>query len=167
MTPDRQQLVQESWRAIQPNGDRVVELALLHIVEIAPTARGLVANDQMPIVCRSVAQIIDELVTKLDEPKQFVPLAVRLGRSNPDHGISARLYPAIGEALVWALHLHLGDAFTPDLQTAWQECHHLVTAIMRRAEQSRTGEFERYRTGEYVALQDAAMREARTLGQAP
>ena len=167
MTPDKQQLVQDSWRAIQPSGVRVVELALLHLVEIAPMARGLVANDQMPIVCRSVAQTIDELVTNLDEPKQFVPLAVRLGRSNPDHGMSSRLYPATGEALIWALHLHLGDAFTLELQTAWLECHHLVSAIMRRAEQSRTGEFERYRTGEYVALQDSAVREARPLGQAP
>ena len=159
MTPDRQQLVQDSWRTIEPNGVRLVELAVLHLVEIAPATRALISNDQMPVVCRSIADIINELVTTLDEPKHFVPLAVRLGRSNPDHGITARLYPATRDALVWALQLQLGDGFTPELQAAWLECHHLVTAIMRRAEQSRTGEFERYRTGEYVALQNAAAKE--------
>ena len=147
MTPDRQALVQESWQTIEPNAVRLVELAVLRLVEIAPATRLLVANQNMSLVCRSVAEIITTLVTTLDEPKRFVPFAVGLGRSNPDHGISANLYPAMGEALTWALDLQLGESFTPEMRTAWLECHHLVSAIMRRAEQSRTGEFERYRTG--------------------
>jgi nitric oxide dioxygenase len=160
MTPDRQQLVQESWRDVEAHKARVVELAALHLVEIAPATRSLFPNDTMPAICRSVADVLGQLVATLDEPKQFVPLAVRLGRSNPDVGLSARFYPAMGEALVWALHLHLGDAFTPELHTAWRECHQLATALMRRAEQSRTGEFERYRTGEFAAYQAAVAREA-------
>ena len=164
MTPDRQTLVRESWRRIEPNAIRLVELAILHLVEIAPATRSLIANQPMPVVCQSVAETIGQLVRALDEPKQFVPLAVGLGRSNPDLGISANLYPAMGESLVWALHVQQGEAFTPELQTAWLECHHLVSAIMRRAEQSRTGEFERYRTGEYAAYQNAAAREARLIG---
>jgi len=160
VTPDRQQLVQDSWRAIEPNGVRLVELAVLHLVEIAPSTRSLIANERLPLVCQHVADVLNQLITTLDEPKQFVPLAVRLGRSNPDHGINGRLCPAMGEALVWALQLRLGDSFTPELQAAWLECHHLVSAIMRRAEQSKTGEFERFRTGEFVAFQNAIAREA-------
>jgi hemoglobin-like flavoprotein len=160
MTPDRQQLVQETWRNVEPHQARLVELAALHLVEIVPTTRALFPNDTMPAICRSVADVLSRLIATLDEPKQFVPLAVGLGRSNPDVGVSARLYPAMGEALTWALHLHLGDAFTPELQTAWRECHQLATALMRRAEQSRTGEFEQYRTGEFAAYQAAAAREA-------
>ena len=164
MTADRQQLVQESWRTVEPNSVRLVELAVLRFVEIAPAARSIIANQSMLPVCRSVAEVIGRLVDALDEPKRFVPLAVELGRSNPDHGISARMYSAMGEALVWALHVQLGDGFTSELQAGWLECHQLATAIMRRAEQSRTGEFERYRTGEFAAYQSAVAREAQISG---
>ena len=76
-----------------------------------------------------------------------------LGRETPDHGLTANLHPAMGEALIFALHLQLGDAFTPDLQAAWLEFERLASAIMQRGELSRIGEFTRYRTGEYAALQ--------------
>jgi hypothetical protein len=164
MTPDRQQLVLDSWKNVEPNATRLVELAVLRLVEIAPQAAPLVPNARMPAICRSVAEVIGRIVAVLDEPKQFVPLTIGLGRTNLDHGIPARLYPAMGEALVWALQLQLGDALTPELQAAWLECHHLVSAIMRRGEQSRTGEFERYRTGEYAAFQNMAVQEVRASG---
>ena len=160
MIPDRQQLIRDSWRALEPNGARLVELALLHLLQIAPAARPLMRGHSFPCVCRDVASILDQLIVALDEPKQFVPLAIGLGRANPDHGINAALYPAMGEALLWALHLQLGEAFTPELQTAWLEYHHLVSAVMRRAEQSRTGEIERFRTGEFAAFQSSVAKEA-------
>lgn len=164
MTADRHQLVQDSWETIEPNSVRLVELAVLHLVEITPALGLVIANHEMLVVCRSVGDIIGRLITTLDEPNQLVPFAVELGRSNPDLGISARMYPAMGEALVWALHLQLGDTFTAELQTAWVECYQLVSAIMRRGEQSRTGEFERYRTGEFAAYQNAVAREVRISG---
>ena len=164
MTPDRQQLVLDSWRSVEPNGPRLVELALLRLVAISPQAVSLLPSAQEPGVCRSVAGVLGRIIAVLDEPKQFVPLAIGLGRTNPDHGITARLYPAMGEALVWALQHELGEAFTPELHMAWLECHHLVSAIMRRGEQSRTGEFERYRTGEYAAFQNIAVQEVRASG---
>lgn len=155
MTPERQRLIQDSWRAIEPNKVRLVELAVLHLFGIAPDARSLIASHRLPHVYPGVAQTIGQLVDALDEPKQLVPLAVELGRENPDRGITTRLYPAMGEALIWALHLQLGDSFTLEHQTAWLEGHHLVSAIMQRGEQSKTGEFERYRTGEFAAFQRA------------
>ena len=155
VTPDRQQLIQDSWRAIEPNAVRLVELAVLHLVQIAPTSRPLLAKHRLPAVCESVARVVGELVDALDEPKRFVPLAVGLGRGNPDRGLSAPLYPAMGEALSWALHLHLGDSFTRELQTAWTEGYQLASAIMKRGEQSQTGEFERFRTGEFAAFQSS------------
>ena len=160
MIPDRQQLIRDSWGTLEPNGARLVELAVLRLLQIAPAARRLITGHSLPRVCRNVAIILDQLIVALDEPKQFVPLAIGLGRSNPDHGITASLYPAMGEALIWALELQLGDAFTPELQTAWLDYHHLVSAIMRRAEQSRTGEFERFRTGEFAAFQSSVAKEA-------
>src|SRR5688572_18913677 len=155
MTPDRQQLIQDSWRAIEPNAVRLVELAVLHLVQIAPTCRPLLAKYRVPAVCENVALIVGELVDALDEPKRFVPRAVGLGRGNPGRGISAQLYPPMGEALIWALHLHLGDSFTNELQAAWREGYRLAAAIMKRGEQSQTGEFERFRTGEFAAIQSS------------
>ena len=159
MTPERQALVQASWRTLEPNGARLVELAVLHLVSIAPSVRPRLDGVTLPLVCQRTAELLGRLIETLDEPKQFVPLAIGIGRENPDRGLTAKLYPAIGEALIFALHLHLGDAFTAELQAAWLEFDRLVTAIMQRGELSTTGEFARYRTGEYAAYQGAVGKE--------
>ena len=161
MTPERQQLVQSSWRTLEPNASRLVELAVLHLVTIAPSVRSLLDGATLPLICQRIAATLGRLVQTLDEPKQFVPLAISLGRENPDRGLTAKLYPAMGEAMIFALHLQLGDAFTLELQAAWLEFERLVRAIMERGELSKTGEFTRYRTGEYAAYQGAATNEVR------
>ena len=160
MTPERQRLVQSSWRAVEPNAARLVELAVLHLVSIAPSVRSRLDGATLPLVCQRIAGMLGRLVETLDEPKQFVPLAISLGRENPDRGLTAKLYPAMGEALIFALHLQLGDAFTVELQMAWLEFDRLVCAIMQRGELSKTGEFARYRTGEYAAYQGAVAKQA-------
>ena len=160
MTPERQRLVQDSWRTLEPNGTRLVELAVLHLVSIAPSVRSCLDGATLPLVCQHIAGMLGRLVETLDEPKQFVPLAISLGRENPDRGLTAKLYPSMGEALIFALHLQLGDAFTAELQTAWLEFDRLVCAIMQRGELSKTGEFARFRTGEYAAYQGAAAKQA-------
>ena len=161
MTPDRQELVQSSWNTIEPKSARLVELAVLHLVTIAPSIRTKLDGATLPLLCQRIAAMLGRLIETLDEPKQFVPLAISLGRENPDRGLTAKLYPAMGEALIFALHLQLGDEFTIELQAAWLEFERLVTAIMQRGEMSKTGEFARYRTGEYAAFQGAAANEAR------
>ena len=155
MTPERQQMVQDTWHALEPNAPRLIAAAIDHFIQIAPEFRPLFDNGQVSRASENIAQTIGELVGALDEPKRFVPLAVRLGRDTADFGIDGRLYASAGEALIWALHQHLGASFSPEIQKAWVEGHHLAAAIMHRAAQSRTGEFERFRTGEFVALQNA------------
>lgn len=154
MTPERQQLVQDTWHALEPNAPHLIAQAIRHLIEIAPEYRPLLDDAATANRAGGIASIISELVGALDEPKRFVPLAVRLGRDTADRGADARLYSSAGEALIWALHQHLGSSFSLEIQTAWLEGYHLTAAIMQRAAQARTGEFERLRTGEFEAFQN-------------
>ena len=155
MTPERQQLVQDTWHALEPNASHVLAQAIRHLVEIAPEYLPLFEGNPAPDHSTYIAGLIGDLVGALDDPKRFVPLVVRLGRDTADRGIDGRLYSSAGEALIWALHQHLGTSFSPEIQKAWLEGHHLTAAIMQRAAQARTGEFERLRTGEFASLQNA------------
>jgi nitric oxide dioxygenase len=154
MTPERQQLVQDTWHALEPNAPHLIAQAIRHLIEIAPDYRPLLDGAATASHAGDIAGIIGDLVGALDEPKRFVPLAVRLGRDTADCGVDARLYSAAGEALIWALQQHLGSSFSPEIQKAWIEGHRLTAAIMQRAAQARTGEFERFRTGEFEAFQN-------------
>jgi hemoglobin-like flavoprotein len=155
MTPERQQLIQDTWHALEPNAPHLIALAIQHLLEIAPELRPFFDSDVVADRSASIAGVIGELVGALDEPKRFVPIAIRLGRDAADCGIDGRFYSSAGEALTWALHQQLGPSFSPEIQQAWVEGHHLTLAIMQRAAQSRTGEFERFRTGEFAAFQNA------------
>jgi hemoglobin-like flavoprotein len=153
MTPERQQMIEDTWCALEPTALRFVEGAVQRLLEIAPESRSMFDSDGITNSYAAIAGLLGQLVGALDEPKRFVPLAVRIGRDNADRGVDARLYSSAGDALIWALHQHLGVSFTPEIQTAWVEGHHLAAAIMQRAAQSHTGEFERFRTDEFRAYQ--------------
>ena len=146
MTPERQQMIEDTWCALEPTALRFVEAAVERLLEIAPESRSMFNGVGITNSYAAIAGLLGQLVGALDEPKRFVPLAVRIGRDNADRGVDARLYSSAGDALIWALHQHLGSSFTPEIRRAWVEGHHLAAAIMQRAAQSRTGEFERFRT---------------------
>ena len=167
MTPERQQLVQDTWHALEPNAPHLIALAIKHLLEIAPEVRPLFDGEAEANRSTAIARVIGELVGALDEPKRFVPLAIRLGRDAADCGIDGRLYRSAGEALIWALHQHLGPSFSPEIQQAWVEGHHLTAAIMQRAAQSRTGEFELFRTGEFTAFQTALAQRSGVIPSGP
>jgi hypothetical protein len=98
MTPGRQQINQETWRAVEPPGHHFVELAAKRVFDIASQTQLASTFDSTltPDICDRIAATIGELVVAIDEPKRFVPLAVRPGRRNPTHGIDHRLYGAMG-----------------------------------------------------------------------
>ena len=153
MTPERQELVRASWRHVEPDADRFAELGIQHFLEITPHARPFLSNVPAHELRARAVSIVDELTGMLDAPERLVPRAVAIGQRSAAYGIDGpAAYENIGESLLWTLHQLLGSALTPELRSAWLEAYNLVAAVMHRAEQVRTGEFDRVRTGDYTAV---------------
>jgi hemoglobin-like flavoprotein len=55
-----------------------------------------------------------------------------MGRKHLDYGVTAEMYPWVGESLLATLAEIAGDAWTPALEAAWGEAYAAIASLMQR-----------------------------------
>ena len=78
--------------------------------------------------------MIGYAVSSLDNPAVLLPAVKQLGTKHRTYGVQPRHYAVVGEALLWTLNKGLGDAFTPDIRTAWTTVYGLLSDTMQTAD---------------------------------
>ncbi len=132
MTPQQIELVQRTWRSVLPVGDTAAEMFYGKLFSLDPTVRALFKND-MKDQGRNLTAMISVAVGALARPER-ITLAVReLGRRHAAYGVQPRHYEIVATALLWALEKCLGEAFTPEVRTAWTEVYGLLARTMEEA----------------------------------
>jgi hemoglobin-like flavoprotein len=78
-------------------------------------------------------RMIGTAVNGLDRLDQIVPAVKDLGVRHVAYDVQVAHYDTVGSALLWTLDQGLGDAFTPDVETAWATVYGLLADTMRSA----------------------------------
>jgi hemoglobin-like flavoprotein len=133
VTPDQTSLVRASWPAIALNIDAVTASFYTSLFEIDDSAARLFAGVDMTAQRGKLAQALAVIVDAADDPDRLLPVIAALGRRHATYGIEARHFDSVGHALLRALSITLGDAFTAEMHHAWGEAYELISAVMRRA----------------------------------
>ncbi len=60
-------------------------------------------------------------------------MLVALGRRHRDYGVREADYDRVREALLGAIANVIGDSFTRDVRSAWEEAYALTASVMKRA----------------------------------
>ena len=136
MTPQRQQLVRDSWRHIEPIAIPSAQFFYDKLFELDPTARPLFARTDMAAQHQKVMDMLTQIVQAIDDPERFVTELAELGRRHAGYGAREADYASVGAALLWTLERGLGDGFTPEVRDAWAEAYRMMAGIMRRAARS-------------------------------
>jgi len=77
------------------------------------------------------AQKLTALVDHLDEPDWLHRELPRLAASHSTYGVTAEMYPWVGDALIETLREACEDAWTPEAEAAWKQAYaSLVAAIL-------------------------------------
>jgi hemoglobin-like flavoprotein len=132
MTPEQIELIRRSFDAIWPKRRGIVDLCYTRFFELAPEARRLFPAD----LTRQQLKLMDmiaALVGALEQRELFRSLIEQSGRHHARFGVQESQYVAMGEALLWSLARHFGDAFTPELREAWRQLYASVQDGMLRA----------------------------------
>jgi hemoglobin-like flavoprotein len=137
MTPESEQLIQQSWPLIARHGAAMAERFYGRLFDIAPETRRLFADTDMLAQQRKFVTMLEEIVNRLGQPAELVPEVAALGTRHVQYGVSARDYGLVGEALVWSMEQALGDAMTPELRQAWNEAYVLTASLMARGAMTR------------------------------
>lgn len=79
----------------------------------------LFKNSDMDKQGKKLMKVLGIAVTTLRNMNKLAPILQNLGRKHVSYGVTAEMYPSVGEALLLALEKGLGDEFTPEAKEAW------------------------------------------------
>ena len=142
LTESDRKAVRQSFRLVVPIADTAAELFYKRLFELRPDYRRLFADDisaQKRKLVRMLAFIVKALDYKDTEWKDDVPpeqdlmlVVLALGRRHSElYKIPNESYGVVAEALLWTLDYGLGEAFTPEVRSAWTRLYTLLAQTMR------------------------------------
>lgn len=132
MQPETIPLVQSSWRQVAAIAPQAAALFYKNLFEADPSLKPLFKGS-MEEQGKRLMQMIGAAVGKLDDLPTLVPILQSLGRRHVDYGVAPRHYDTVGAALLLTLQQGLGEAFTPEVESAWTEVYGVMASVMIEA----------------------------------
>ena len=133
MTPSDVTSIRSSWAAVVPIADTAASLFYARLFELDSVIERLFRRTDMDAQRKNLMQTLTVVVKSLDTLDQIVPAVQALGRRHAGYGVRELHYATVGEALLWTLGQGLGEAFTPDVRTAWTEAYTTLATVMIEA----------------------------------
>jgi hemoglobin-like flavoprotein len=123
-------LVRASFAQIVPIQDTAADLFYDRLFAIAPQLRKLFPAD-LREQKRKLMQMIAAAIGGLSQLDKLVPTVKALGARHSGYGATVAHYAIVGEALIWTLERGLGEAFTPEVRSAWAKVYDVLAATMQ------------------------------------
>jgi hemoglobin-like flavoprotein len=141
LTEEEKNLVVNSWKLIAPISSTASDLFYRRLFELRPDYRKMFSDDMGPQKKKlegMLAFIVKSLDWGISQWRDDVPrerdlflVILAMGRRHGQlYRIPDESYPVVGEALIWALDYGLGEAFTPELKTAWAKVYNTIASLM-------------------------------------
>jgi len=123
------ELVQRSYRLVEPASDLVATLFFRRLMDISPELRPLLEGDEAE-QRRQLLISLGLAVASLERFDDIVPALKLIGVKYRARGVTEFHYGAVGEALLWTLHQSLGSHWSSDIEDAWAAMCTLIAEIM-------------------------------------
>jgi len=132
ITPRQAELVQSSFRVVQPMADTAAELFYKKLFEIDASAAALFKRDTKQ-QGQKFMQVLAVAVGGLSNLSTLAPIVKQLGVRHVGYGIRAEHYDSVRDALLWTVALVLQDAYTDDVREAWATAYAMLAGVMKEA----------------------------------
>jgi len=122
--------LEESFDAIAPRGDELVDEFYGRLFHAAPAVVPLFAHTDMK---RQKAMLLGTLVLlrkSLRNLDAIVPKLHELGARHVAYGAQPEHYPVVGEVLIASMAAVAGPAWTAEYERAWTEAFSVVAGAM-------------------------------------
>ena len=132
MTSRQIDLVQQSFRLIQPIIDDAAILFYERLFELDPSLRQMFQRPRRE-QARLLTQTLNVVVKGIDRPDQLRGAVQALGQRHAGYGVRDEHYETVGQALLWTLESGLKNAFTSEVRDAWVAAYSWLAFTMQRA----------------------------------
>ena len=140
MTPEREQLVRDTWKRFEPKAADHARYFYDKLFELDPETTAMFSRANMDLQRHRLMESLGILIAELDDPEQLVTDLVVMGKRHVSYGVRDSDYDAAGVALLWTLEKALGPEFTPEARAAWTEAYQWIASVMRRVSTVTTAE---------------------------
>ena len=138
MTNEQIELVQSSFRQVAPIAETAAQLFYARLFELDPDLE-LLFKGNLTEQGRKLMQMLGIAVNSLDRMDQLLPVARSLGTRHISYGVRDKDYDTVGQALLWTLRKGLGEAFTPDVEAAWNSVYATLASAMQSGSETSAG----------------------------
>ena len=129
MPPTQTPLVLQSFPKVAPISEAVSVLFYDRLFEVAPSVRAMFPED-MTEQRKKLMGMLAAVVSGLSNLETILPAASALAKRHVAYGAKAEHYPVVGATLLWTLEKGLGEAWTPELDTAWTDAYGVLSGYM-------------------------------------
>jgi nitric oxide dioxygenase len=129
MTPDQIDLVQQSFARVAPISDQAASIFYNRLFEVAPQVKAMFPED-MTEQRRKLMATLAVVVNGLTDLPSILPAASALAIRHVSYGARREHYPVVGAALLYTLEKGLGEAWTPDVASAWATAYETLSGYM-------------------------------------
>lgn len=123
-------LVRASFAKILPIKQLAADLFYNRLFEIAPQLRPMFPNDLKDQKSKLMTMLA-AAIGGLHDLKTLAPHVKALGARHAGYGVTIAHYTIVAEALMWTLERGLGDAFTPEVRSAWAKVYGVLAGTMQ------------------------------------
>lgn len=126
----QKKLVQDSFAKVEPIADQAAEIFYNKLFEFDPALKALFKSD-MKSQGRKLMSTLKVAVKGLDDLGSLVPVLEKIAVQHLSYGVQAKDYTPVGNALLYALKVGLGDAWNAELRQAWVDTFRVVAQVMK------------------------------------
>jgi hemoglobin-like flavoprotein len=142
LTDADKETIGATWRLVEPIGETAADLFYRRLFELKPGYRALFKSElgaqkrklmaMLAFIVKSLNWVDAAWREDIDPESDLFLVVLALGRRHRElYQIPDEAYDTVREALLWTLDYGLGEAFTPEAQTAWQRVYDLVAMTMK------------------------------------
>jgi hemoglobin-like flavoprotein len=129
MNPSQVKLVQESFAKVAPISEQAAVIFYDRLFQVAPAVKAMFPAD-MTEQRKKLMGMLAAVVNGLTNLESILPAASALAKRHVGYGAKPEHYPVVGDALLWTLEKGLGEAWTPELASAWTAAYGTLTTFM-------------------------------------
>jgi len=130
MTNEQIKLVQDSFKQVAPIAETAAQLFYARLFALDPDLE-LLFKGNLSDQGRKLMEMLALAVSSLDRMEQLLPVVRSLGTRHVSYGVRDKDYDTVGQALLWTLRKGLGEAFTPDVESAWTNVYATLASAMQ------------------------------------
>ncbi|TPQ26746.1 hemin receptor [Bradyrhizobium guangdongense] len=122
-------LVQDSFAKVAPISEQAAVIFYDRLFEVAPSVKAMFPAD-LTEQRKKLMATLAVVVGGLSNLETVLPAASALAKRHVAYGAKPEHYPVVGSTLLWTLEKGLGDAWTPEVASAWTAAYGVLSNFM-------------------------------------